>query len=287
MEDEFYNLVMKGNDLKTYIRRFQELAVLCPNMVPNAEKLIEVFINGLPRSIEGNITASKPQTLDEAINIAQRILMTMECKSSSATSSLFSFRDLDADDFRHTLDKHNFCLILAFSALFSRIAANLAQEEDLRSDMFQEGKNLSNMTERMILFFLIASLIIYLNNSQYLITYFGSTIKWVELHGDRADYNDPAMVTGIGSSYGKSYMLIGQPEYKGNRTQLRNVTPHRFRFHSTKLAGTNRPIALAQANAILSRIDLLCEIAGASLFGILLSKYETVTCLKLAAALMM
>ncbi|XP_076897880.1 solute carrier family 40 member 3, chloroplastic-like [Bidens hawaiensis] len=53
------------------------------------------------------------------------------------------------------------------------------------------------------------------------------------------------------------------------------------------LAGTNRPIALAQANAILSRIDLLCEIAGASLFGILLSKYETVTCLKLAAALMM
>ncbi|GJT36275.1 reverse transcriptase domain-containing protein [Tanacetum coccineum] len=63
MEDEFYNLVVKGNDLKTYIRRFQELAVLCPNMVPNIEKLMEVFINGLPRSIEGNVTASKPQTL--------------------------------------------------------------------------------------------------------------------------------------------------------------------------------------------------------------------------------
>ncbi|GJX65588.1 reverse transcriptase domain-containing protein [Tanacetum coccineum] len=70
MEDEFYNLVVKGNDLKTYIRRFQELAVLCPNMVPNDEKLMEVFINGLPRSIEGNVTTSKPQTLEEAINIA-------------------------------------------------------------------------------------------------------------------------------------------------------------------------------------------------------------------------
>nr|GEY60334.1 reverse transcriptase domain-containing protein [Tanacetum cinerariifolium] len=34
MEDEFYNLVVKENDLKTYARRFQELAVLCPNMVP-------------------------------------------------------------------------------------------------------------------------------------------------------------------------------------------------------------------------------------------------------------
>ncbi|GJY51676.1 reverse transcriptase domain-containing protein [Tanacetum coccineum] len=74
IEDEFYNLVVKGNDLKTYIRRFQELAVLCPNMVPNAEKLMEVFINGLPRSIEGNVTASKPQTLEEAINIAHRLM---------------------------------------------------------------------------------------------------------------------------------------------------------------------------------------------------------------------
>nr|GEV56846.1 reverse transcriptase domain-containing protein [Tanacetum cinerariifolium] len=69
-EDEFYNLIVKGNDLKTYVRRFQELVVLCPNMVPNTEKLMEVFIGGLPQSIEGTVTASKPQTLEEAINIA-------------------------------------------------------------------------------------------------------------------------------------------------------------------------------------------------------------------------
>ncbi|GKB98546.1 reverse transcriptase domain-containing protein [Tanacetum coccineum] len=74
MEDEFYNLVVKGNDLKTYARRFQELAVLCPNMVPNTEKLMEAFIGGLPRSIEGNVTASKPQTLEEAITITQRLM---------------------------------------------------------------------------------------------------------------------------------------------------------------------------------------------------------------------
>nr|GEU85936.1 reverse transcriptase domain-containing protein [Tanacetum cinerariifolium] len=74
MEDEFYNLVVKGNDLKTYIRRFQELTTICPTMVPNSEKLMEVFIEGLPRSIEGNVTASKPQTLEEAINITQRLM---------------------------------------------------------------------------------------------------------------------------------------------------------------------------------------------------------------------
>nr|GEY24005.1 hypothetical protein [Tanacetum cinerariifolium] len=74
MEDEFYNLVVKENKLKTYIRRFQELALLCPNMVPNSEKLIEVFIGGLSRSIERNVTASKPQTMKEVITITQRLM---------------------------------------------------------------------------------------------------------------------------------------------------------------------------------------------------------------------
>ncbi|GKG05748.1 hypothetical protein Tco_0325834 [Tanacetum coccineum] len=74
MEDEFYGLTVNGSDLKTYIRRFQELTFLCPNMVPNSEKLMEAFIGGLPQSIEGNVTASKPQTLEEATNIAHRLI---------------------------------------------------------------------------------------------------------------------------------------------------------------------------------------------------------------------
>ncbi|GJT46802.1 hypothetical protein Tco_0955517 [Tanacetum coccineum] len=64
----------KGNDLKTYIRRF-----LCPTMVPNSKKLMEIFIGGLPRIIEGNVTASNPQTLEEAITITKR---TLHCQVS-------------------------------------------------------------------------------------------------------------------------------------------------------------------------------------------------------------
>ncbi|GJR21624.1 hypothetical protein Tco_0970151 [Tanacetum coccineum] len=52
----------------------QELAFLCPNMVPNSEKLMEAFIGGLPQSIEGNVTASKPQILEEATNIAHKLM---------------------------------------------------------------------------------------------------------------------------------------------------------------------------------------------------------------------
>ncbi|GJW19647.1 reverse transcriptase domain-containing protein [Tanacetum coccineum] len=56
MEDEFYHLTVKGNDLRTYVRRFQELETLCLTMVPDSEKMMEVFIGGLPRSIKGNVT---------------------------------------------------------------------------------------------------------------------------------------------------------------------------------------------------------------------------------------
>ncbi|GKA33662.1 hypothetical protein Tco_0720091 [Tanacetum coccineum] len=50
------------------------IAVLCLNMVSNTEKLMEAFIRGLPRSIEGNVSASKPQTLKEAITITQSLM---------------------------------------------------------------------------------------------------------------------------------------------------------------------------------------------------------------------
>ncbi|GJR30290.1 retrovirus-related pol polyprotein from transposon TNT 1-94 [Tanacetum coccineum] len=51
-------------------------------MVPNNEKLLEAFNGGLPRIIEGNVTASKPQTLEDAINISQRSPATAsDCKT--------------------------------------------------------------------------------------------------------------------------------------------------------------------------------------------------------------
>nr|GEV40225.1 reverse transcriptase domain-containing protein [Tanacetum cinerariifolium] len=104
MEDEFYNLVVKGNDLKTYARRYQELEVLCPNMVPNTEKLMEVIIGGLSISIEGNVTASKPQTLKEAINITQR-LMDQVTKHNSMQGTNDHKRKFD--DSRNT-DNNNY-----------------------------------------------------------------------------------------------------------------------------------------------------------------------------------
>ncbi|CAM0872358.1 unnamed protein product [Alopecurus aequalis] len=49
-----------------------------------------------------------------------------------------------------------------------------------------------------------------------------------------------------------------------------------------QLAGEGRPVALAKANATLSRVDLICETAGASIFAFLLSMNDPLTCIKLS-----
>ncbi|GJZ39707.1 putative reverse transcriptase domain-containing protein [Tanacetum coccineum] len=60
MENELWNLKVKGTNLTAYNQRFQELILLCPEMVPNADRLLERYIEGLPLSIKGNVTSSKP-----------------------------------------------------------------------------------------------------------------------------------------------------------------------------------------------------------------------------------
>ncbi|GJR91453.1 reverse transcriptase domain-containing protein [Tanacetum coccineum] len=117
MEEELYNLIVKGNDLKPYVRRFQELTVLLSNMVPNNDKLLEAFIGGLPRSIEGNVTASKPQTLEEAINIAQRLMDQVTKHAPMQVSSdnkrkfddrrTFSNNSRSNNNYRNTNNRYN------------------------------------------------------------------------------------------------------------------------------------------------------------------------------------
>ena len=74
LDTEFYYLAVKGSDLATYVRRFQELKVFCAHMVPDNEKLLEKFIGGLPASIQGNVTSYNAETLDDTISMAERLM---------------------------------------------------------------------------------------------------------------------------------------------------------------------------------------------------------------------
>ncbi|GJX45044.1 reverse transcriptase domain-containing protein [Tanacetum coccineum] len=65
---------MKGTNLTAYNQRFQEIILLCPEMVPNTDRLLERYIEGLPLNIKGNVTSSKPVDLHEAIEMAQGLM---------------------------------------------------------------------------------------------------------------------------------------------------------------------------------------------------------------------
>ncbi|GJR32866.1 reverse transcriptase domain-containing protein [Tanacetum coccineum] len=74
MENDLWNLKVKGTNLTTYNQRFQELILLCPEMVPNTDRLLECYIKGLPLNIKGNVTSSKLVDLHEAIEMAQGLM---------------------------------------------------------------------------------------------------------------------------------------------------------------------------------------------------------------------
>ncbi|GKD88222.1 hypothetical protein Tco_1363729 [Tanacetum coccineum] len=74
MEKELWNLKVKGTNLTSYNQRFQDLILLCPEMVPNTDWMLERYIEGLPLNIKGNVTSSKPVHLHEAIEMAQGLM---------------------------------------------------------------------------------------------------------------------------------------------------------------------------------------------------------------------
>ncbi|GKC99002.1 putative reverse transcriptase domain-containing protein [Tanacetum coccineum] len=74
MEQELWTLTLKGDDIKAYNNRFHELALMCPDLVPNEKKKVKRYIKGFPERIKGNITSARPTTLHDAINLARELV---------------------------------------------------------------------------------------------------------------------------------------------------------------------------------------------------------------------
>ncbi|GKF70935.1 putative reverse transcriptase domain-containing protein, partial [Tanacetum coccineum] len=73
MKHEMWNLIVKDYNISAYTQHFNELALLCPTMVPTECKKIEAYIRGLSENIKGDVTSSKPANLNEAIRIAHAL----------------------------------------------------------------------------------------------------------------------------------------------------------------------------------------------------------------------
>ncbi|GJX21574.1 putative reverse transcriptase domain-containing protein [Tanacetum coccineum] len=74
MEDELRHLRLKDHDIAAYTNRFNELVLLCPDVVPSTKKKIGQYIKGLPSYIKGETYSSKPTTLNEAVRMAHGLM---------------------------------------------------------------------------------------------------------------------------------------------------------------------------------------------------------------------
>ncbi|GJU81496.1 putative reverse transcriptase domain-containing protein [Tanacetum coccineum] len=74
VEAELWNLKVQGTDIVAYNQRFQELALLCDRMFPEETDKIERYVGGMPDLIYSSVVASKPKTMQEAIEMATDLM---------------------------------------------------------------------------------------------------------------------------------------------------------------------------------------------------------------------
>ncbi|GJT98240.1 putative reverse transcriptase domain-containing protein [Tanacetum coccineum] len=92
LEFEMWNLKVKGNDVVTYSQRFQELALMCDRMFPEEIDQVEKYVGGLPDTIHGSMMATKPKTMQDAIEFAielmdKKINTWAECQADNKRKS--------------------------------------------------------------------------------------------------------------------------------------------------------------------------------------------------------
>ncbi|GKD08796.1 putative reverse transcriptase domain-containing protein, partial [Tanacetum coccineum] len=74
LEMEIWKLKVKGTDYASYTQRFQELALLCGRMFLELSDKIEKYVGGLPDMIHMSVMASKPKTMQDAIEFATELM---------------------------------------------------------------------------------------------------------------------------------------------------------------------------------------------------------------------
>ena len=105
LEEELWNLKMKGTDIMADTARFCDLVSLCPNMVPTESKKIERYIWGLVPPYRGNVLASHPTTFDNAKELAQRLIDHEVPSTPSTTTTVATAPTKTSDNKRKRWDR--------------------------------------------------------------------------------------------------------------------------------------------------------------------------------------
>ncbi|GJX27130.1 putative reverse transcriptase domain-containing protein [Tanacetum coccineum] len=74
LETKMWNLKVKGTDVMSYNQCFQELVLMCDRMFPEELDVVEKYVGGLLDTIHGSVKASKPKTMQEAIEFSTELM---------------------------------------------------------------------------------------------------------------------------------------------------------------------------------------------------------------------
>nr|GFA22442.1 reverse transcriptase domain-containing protein [Tanacetum cinerariifolium] len=74
LEGELWNLRVKSNGMVGYNQHFQELTLSCVRMFPEESDKVKRYVDGLPDVIHESIVASRPKTMQEAIEMATKLM---------------------------------------------------------------------------------------------------------------------------------------------------------------------------------------------------------------------
>nr|GEX53929.1 hypothetical protein [Tanacetum cinerariifolium] len=74
LETKIWELKTKGTNVIGYSHRFQELALMYDRMFPEESDRVEKYIGGLPDTIHDSVKATRPKTMQEAIEFATELM---------------------------------------------------------------------------------------------------------------------------------------------------------------------------------------------------------------------
>nr|GEU99578.1 reverse transcriptase domain-containing protein [Tanacetum cinerariifolium] len=74
LEDELRSLKLRDTNIAAYTHRFNELALLCPKVVPTKKKKVELYIKGFPENIKGETTSSRSTVLNDDVRMAHALM---------------------------------------------------------------------------------------------------------------------------------------------------------------------------------------------------------------------
>nr|GEY68965.1 hypothetical protein [Tanacetum cinerariifolium] len=79
LKTEMWKLKTKGTDVIGYSHYFQELALMYDQMFPEESDRVEKYISGLPNMIHDSVKATRPKTIQEAIEFATELIDKRIC----------------------------------------------------------------------------------------------------------------------------------------------------------------------------------------------------------------